>query len=247
MSRDFEAEARKDGWVPKDEWNGPSEQWKDAQTFVENGERIAGLATSKARKLEKTVEELQAKVGELDISNKDLAQFYQRALEKERQDKAALIEKLEQEQVKAINEGDGETYLRKKKEMEKLQYEPESRPGEQPWAKEWASENPWYANDTVARGVANAIAEDLRKQGFNDTGKNFLDEVAKRTKAELPDRFKNPKRASSITGGNGAEADETVANKKSYDGLPAAAKAVCDRLVAQGVLTREQYVADYVE
>ena len=57
VERDYEAEAVKEGWNA--DYDGPNA--KSAQEFVESGEKIAGIAVSKARKLEKTVEGLNAR------------------------------------------------------------------------------------------------------------------------------------------------------------------------------------------
>ena len=245
--RNYEAEASKDGWVPQDEWHGDASKWTDAETFVKNGEKIAGIAVKKARRLEEQVETLQTQFDELQHTKKQFAEFHQRALEKERAEKAALIDKLEQKQVEAINEGDGETYLRLKKQIEQEQAQPEPQPGEQPWAKEWASENRWYASDKKLRRIANVIADEMREEGFPDGGKDFLDEVARRTKETMPDKFENPNRKNGIASGDGKETDETATpSGRSYDALPADAKAACDRFVAEGLMTKAQYVEDYV-
>lgn len=244
--RNFEQEARKDGWVPRDEWKGPEEKWTEAQTFVENGEKIAGIAVKKARKLEETVETLQSQIDEIQATKREFVEFNTRALERERKEKAALIAKLEEQQVEAINQGDGETYLQTKRKIQEIQSEPEQRAGQQEWAKKWASENPWYAKDTIARGVANAVAEEMRKQGVEDNGKDFLDEVARRTKEALPNKFENPNRKKGITGGEGKESDETApAGQHSYENLDAEAKAACDRFVAEGLMTKKQYIDTY--
>jgi len=246
VERDFAAEAAKDGWVPQDAWKGPDDKWTDAQTFVENGEKIAGIAVKKARKLEETVETLQSRIEDIESTKQEFVQFNQRALEKERAEKAELIAQLEQKQVEAINEGDGETYLQTKRQIEEAQAQPEQQAGEAPWAKQWASENKWYAADPILRGVANSVAEEMRKQGFPDTGKDFLDEVSRKTREALPEKFENPNRKTGITGGEGTKTDETAPKgERSYAALDSEAKAACDRFVAEGLMTKEDYVNTY--
>ena len=246
VQRDYAGEAAKDGWVPQDEWKGPAEKWTDAQTFVENGEKITGIAVAKARKLETTVETLQSRISDMESTKAEFVEHNRRALEKERAEKAALIEQLEEQQVAAINEGDGQAYLNIKKKIEEVQTEPEPQPGEQPWARDWAAENKWYAEDVALRGAANEVAQELRRQGFPDTGRNFMDEVSRRVKEALPEKFENPNRKRGITNGEGTKTDETApVSERSYEALDSEAKAACDRFVAEGLMTKEEYVNTY--
>ena len=240
--RDYEAEAKKDGWNP--DYDGKNA--KTAQEFVEAGESIRGIAVAKARKLEEQLETMQSRMDDIEATKQEFAAFNQRALAKERAEKAELVAKLEQRQIEAINEGDGDGYLRAKREMETAQAAPEPRPGEEPWAKAWAADNPWYAQDAVRRGVANAMAEELRKEGFSDTGRSFMDEVTKRTMKAIPEKFENPNRKNGITSGEGTKTDETApAGERSFEALPADAKAACERFVAEGLLTKKEYIATY--
>ncbi len=54
--RNFEAEARKEGWVSKEEWEAKGKDpslHKDAKSFVEAGEKILPILKSKVDRLEK--------------------------------------------------------------------------------------------------------------------------------------------------------------------------------------------------
>jgi len=243
--RDFVAEASKEGWVSQDQWKGDPKKWSDAETFVQNGERIAGIAVSKARKLESTVEELNARLAEVELAKQDFVAFNQKALERERREKEVLLERLEAAQAEAVGTGDTEAFKAATRQIKEIQ-SAKPPPAQTEWAKQWANDNSWYAKDGVARAVANDIAEQLRNQGYKDEGRNFLDEVTRRTQEMIPERFENPTRRTSITSGAGKASDETNSPKaRSYDALPDDAKAVCDRLVSQGMLTKKDYIRDY--
>ena len=240
--RDYEAEAKKDGWNA--DYDGKNA--KTAQEFVEAGENIRGIAVARARKLEEQLETMQTRMDDIEATKREFTELNQRALAKERAEKAELVAKLEQRQIEAINEGDGDGYLRAKREIEKAQSVPEPRPGEEPWARAWAADNPWYAQDAVRRGVANAMAEELRKEGFSDTGRNFMDEVTKRTMKAIPEKFENPNRKNGITGGDGTKTDETATGgERSFEALPSDAKAACERFVAEGFGSKKDYLDVY--
>jgi len=240
--RDYEAEAKKDGW--NSGYDGKNA--KTAQEFVEAGENIRGIAVARAKKLEEQLETMQTRMDDIEATKREFTELNQRALAKERAEKAELVAKLEQRQIEAINEGDGDGYLRAKREIEKAQSVPEPRPGEEPWARAWAADNPWYAQDAVRRGVANAMAEELRKEGFSDTGRNFMDEVTKRTMKAIPEKFENPNRKNGITGGDGTKTDETATGgERSFEALPSDAKAACERFVAEGFGSKKDYLDVY--
>jgi len=243
--RNFAEEASREGWVPQEQWKGDPKKWTDAETFVQNGERIAGIAVKKARNLEATVEELNARLAEVELAKQDFVAFTQKSLERERREKEILLERLEAQQAEAVGTGDTEAFKAATRQIKEIQ-SAKPPPAQTEWAKEWAKENDWYTKDAVSRAVANDIAEQLRNQGYKDEGRNFLDEVTRRTQEMIPERFENPVRRTSITSGAGKASDETASPKaRSYEALPDAAKAVCDRLVAQGLLKQKDYIRDY--
>ena len=44
---------------------------------------------------------------------------------------------------------------------------------------------------------------------------------------------------------NGTARPSVSSGKKSYNNLPSDAKSACDKFVKQGLMTKEQYVAEY--
>ena len=236
----FEAEARKQGWAPQEQWKGDPEKWVDAQTFVERGEKIAGIATKQNKDLRAEVEELRATVEEVRTVNTDLKSHYQRALEKERREAEAQIAALKKQRIEAINEADGERVQQIEDKLESLRTMP---PEQQQWAVEWADENPWYAKDPEAREVAEGIATRLSASGKFSSPREMMDEVAKRVKKAMPHKFENPRRKQSVTEGNASIEQES--GEKSYASLPPDAKAACDRFVAEGVMSKDEYIATY--
>ena len=242
VERDYEAEAAKEGWNA--DYDGPNA--KSAKEFVESGEKIAGIAVKKARTLEKTVEELTSRLGSIESTKAEFVEFNQRALAKERQEKAELIAQLEARQAEAINEGDGETYLQTKRQIEEAEAAPRVEPGQEPWAREWAADNSWYATDVIMRGAADGIAQQLRQMNFPDTGKNFMDEVSRQVREAFPHKFENPNRKTGITNGDGTQTDETAPKgERSFAALPADAKQACERFVSEGLMTKKDYLASY--
>jgi len=237
-----EEAARKQGWVPQDEWKGDSEKWTDAETFVERGEKIAGIATKRAKDLESEVEELKATVGKLQTSNAEFGEFHRQSIAKAEDERDAAINQLQQRRAEAITNGEGEEAVRLEREIADAQKAPSKQ---QEWAKTWAGNNAWYGNDPVLRAVADAKAEQLRQSGSTLGEGQFLEEVTRLTKEEMPHKFTNPNRSTAVTAGE-SEGDEITTPNGSFDSLPADVKAQCDQWIAEGLIKdRKSYMKDY--
>lgn len=178
--RDYEAEARKDGWRPKDEFKGDPEDWKTARQFVEYGELKSGFEARFA-KLEKMGERREAA----------LKRQHQREMDALKEERTAAIKKGD---VNAVEEIDG-----KMKALNDDDAEPEkaiakdasapagSKEANQEAYADWAAENPWWNADTKMTGYAQAQSELYVKDHPGCTMKETLVHVDKKMRAKFPD------------------------------------------------------------
>lgn len=234
--RDYEAEAKAQGWAPEDQWRGKPEDFKSAEEFVKAGENIPAILKSKVDRLEDRVEQL------LD-SNKKLNEMSQRTLQKERKEKQGLIAELEEARKQAITEGDGEAFDRADKQINDLKRE--DIPPEQqldPMAKNWLDNNPWYESNGTLAAYADGLADRLVAQGY--TGKAYFDELTKRVHDTFPDEFGNKNRDKPSLVESGAPSSPS--SKRTFDNLPTDAKEAFAQF-AKDIpgLTKEQFVEQY--
>lgn len=235
--RNYEAEARKEGWVPQDEWNGPDDKWKPAQQFVEDGEKIVPILKSKVDRLENRIDEVLT-------TNQKLNEFHQQSLAKERKAKEELIKELEQVRQQAVTEGDGEAFTRADSQLNEL------RGGDNymqqqldPMAEQWLSNNQWYTQNFELGAYADGLADRLRDMGYS--GQAYYDELTKRVKERFPDEFgnKNRQRASSVETGGAPDVDS---KSRTFDNLPDEAKKAYERFKRDVPgFTKKQYVEQY--
>ena len=99
--RDYEAEATEQGWNP--DFDGPNKT--DAKTFVEKGEKIAGIAN-------KRVKTLEDRIHRLEDSNKQFGEYHKQTLEQQRKESEKQIHTLQAEVAQAVTDGDGQAYTR---------------------------------------------------------------------------------------------------------------------------------------
>jgi hypothetical protein len=245
-TRDYETEAKAEGWVPQPEFKGPPERWVDAETFVKRGEEILPIVNAKNRKLSEEVQELRKTVDDLKLGNSQFREFHEQAIARERQQRDAAIKELEAAREKAVTDGNGAAFSEADRRLKALQAQPPpSKPQLSDAQRAWLAENRWYETDPVLRAVADGLSDALARERQDLLGKrDFLDELTKRVKAEMPHKFENPNRTRSVVedtqqkGGNG--------KAKTYENLPADAKAACDRFTRTiPGFTKDKYLASY--
>lgn len=240
----LEDEARRSGWTPKDQFKGDPEKWIDAETFVQRGREILPIVQAQNRKLEKAVDDANAKVKSLE---KTLSKFAEHNSKTEQRAYERAMKDLKAELATAAAAGDLDEVERITDDMADLKQE--ARPKDEPPAgvkeavKAFEAANPWFGTDKVMTAAARAIGQELAESGVTDPEEQ-LTEVARRIKVEFPHKFTNPRREAAATV-EGAPAPLRQASK-SYADLPADAKAMCDQFVKDiPGFTREKYVKDY--
>ena len=238
-NRDWEGEARQQGWKPLSEFNGPEEKWTDPRTFVEKGEKITGILKNRVDRLEQTAAELRK-------ANKEFGEYQAQLRKAEREKAEARIAQLEAARATAITDGDGQTFTQLDREIQSardsLAPSPPSYVPDAQLEAQWLQDNAWYNKDLELTAFANGVSDIVDNEGY--TGKARLDEIARRTREAMPHKFQNPRKNGANSVDAGGEI-ETGAKPKTYDALPADAKAACDRFVANGLTTKEEYVKSY--
>lgn len=147
--RDYEAEARVQGWRPKEEYTGPPEKWSDAEAFVKHGEEI----------LPRVLKDLKATKAELASLKRQLKR--RDSLDRKAQERT--VAELEARQEAAVETGDVAEHRRIKAAIRELQTdlddEPEAPGGEDPREQYEAfrEANIWYDKANLASATETEI------------------------------------------------------------------------------------------
>ena len=146
--RDYEAEAKEQGWKPQEEFTGPEDKWTDAQTFVEKGEKIAGIAMAQRDGFKEKNARLEARVQRLEIDNKQFGEYQKNLLTKEKSRNADLLAELEGRRATAITDGDGAEFTRLDREIQQTRddiRQPVTNGQDiDPLGQAWLLNNDWY-------------------------------------------------------------------------------------------------------
>lgn len=237
------AEAKRQGWVPQSDYNGPEDRWVDADTFVKKGKEINAL-------LRKDNEFLKREVSEMKTTMMEFKKFHADT-EKRAYDRAMLD--LRDQKKEAINTGDGDKVLqiddaidelKQARAIEKVDVRPSNQP-DPTFFVQWNEDNPWFGKDTELTEEANLIGEVIKRKQPTLSGEAFLDEVTKRVKKSYPEKFTNTNRGrpSLVEGTTAPKA--SAKGGKGYNDLPPEAKAACQKFEKSGLLSREQYLKDF--
>lgn len=123
----------------------------------------------------------------------------------------------------------------------------------------WIEENSWYESEIDMAMYADGVDRALAKSKVGKSHKSQqerLDAITAAVKKKFPEYFgEKPVAAAQTNGdgrrrtaaveGGGGEGPPAGGGKKTYADLPREAKAVCDQLVKEKILTKEQYVNTY--
>ena len=245
-----EEKAKRLGWVPKDEFNGDPEQWRDADTFLKRGEEIHGYLKKDLDRLHSTLSQRDKEIAEIRATMEEFRAFHN---ETEARAYKRAIDELKQLKVAAIEQGDGSKVVEIDEQLDQLkdaQAKPRQSASKAPAEinkeyQEWLPNNKWYLEDPELAEIADSFGDIVKKNNPNLVGKDFLEEVTKRVRKVAPDKFENPNRSQSTVGSSSGNRTPSGSKKKSYESLPVEAKAACDKFVKQGLLTVDQYLKEY--
>ncbi len=232
-----EIEARSAGWVPKDEYQGDENKWVDADEFVRRGPLFEKInsTTRELKEVRKALEQLKGHHSQVkETAFKEAIA----ALKKEKRD--AYVDG---DPDKIVEIDDKIDYVKAQQRQFEIQQAQEVQAAAQsvvhPDFQKWVDRNSWYNNSAPMKAFADTLGRELHAKGLSPG--EVLQRVEAQVKEEFPQKFRNPNRdkaqaveGSSSKGGRGKESFE----------LDPAERQIMERFVRQGVMTREQYIAD---
>lgn len=258
-AQQVEAEARRMGWKPKEEFRRPPEDWIDAKTFVERGKEILPIVRSRLERAEVENQSLRDRLaaaetraaeqqGQIDGLKTFSTEVAQQQRERMRTELLAELSVARQNNdVAAEAEVLDKLVATREKPAAAPAAKPNGngaaapaaaapRPQDSPVFQAWLRENDWFEKDPVMRAAALEISAQMGKSGelANMDQQGRLDmlarETLKRFHAPAP-----PAARSRVEGGGrpAAATESTSTEDATYDNLSADAKAACDGQAAR--------------
>jgi hypothetical protein len=201
--RDYEAEARKMGWVPEDEFKGDKKpaRFKTAQEFVEDGETltphvkriIANIEKDFAERLTRIEKSHKSTVGKLEEIHK------------------AEVASLKQQKTAAVKAGNVELVAEIDDELDKRRdgapLQAEEVEDQTALEDAFAKENDWYGKNIKMTAFAQGISLDLAKKSPDMKLSTNLKKVVEAVEEQFPEYFEKKPAANghaAVDGGSDA-------------------------------------------
>ena len=262
VNQEVQKEARMFGWVPREEFRGSDEEWVDADVFVKRGKEINPILRKNNELLMKKLDEKAKEIDSIKASVEEFKKFQKESFERKQVELEVQIAELKAKKREAIAEGNGdlvvdiddqideikEAQREAKQEAAKKPEEPAKSADipEDPSLQAWLGRNQWFGQDTEMTDVANGLGASVRRQFPHLSGQAFLDKLDEKISEYFPHKVLGNKARGSAVDSSGDVRGGSGSGKKSYDNLPADAKAACDRFIKNGwIKNKQEYVDNY--
>jgi hypothetical protein len=228
----IEDRAKEQGWRPKEEYEGPSDKWVSAETFVAKGELIEKIeALGKELKSQKKANQML-----IEHHHKVKDSEFKRAVDYLKAQKKTAYENGDVDKIIELDDQIAEVRDTQKKQAQ-VQQDPEIHPEFQAWV----ADNKWYDRDEEMRETADAIGISYKDKNPALTPGQVLKYVEGQIKKLYRDKFENPNR----TKPSAVETGATGSTKKtdSFE-LTDEEKQVMMSFVRTGIMSKEDYLAE---
>jgi hypothetical protein len=237
VANKYEEQARQQGWVPKDEWDGDPEDWTDAKEFVRRGELFSKISSQSGE-----IKEMKKAMAALvEHHNKVKETEFKRALEYLKQQKKAALE--EGDADKLLQVDDAIDALKAEQSQTKQNEEKPAEKQVSPVFVNWVKANNWYLTDNNMRTFADEVGVGYfsRNQG-SVSEQEVYEYVLGRVKKQFPEKFKRQgSGVPEVESGNGSSRGAT---KRDSFKLSEEEERVMKTFVRQGIMSKEQYIED---
>lgn len=258
VERDFDAEARAHGWVPKEEFKGDPTRWTDAETFVKKADEVMPLLRKKTQAQDREIADLKRQIARAsEHFSKAEERAYTRALND-----------LKAQQEAAVEAGDLNAHREVSKKIDELRDEVEAKPKAdvspidvKRALVDFRDANPWYDGETAAdkraRDYADLLAEEHEEKAKAMPPAEFFSFIADKVKERYPALGKaaddQSRRRSAVEGAGNV--GRPSRGGKSFNDLPVEAQRAADKWHKQGLFgdpskvtlaeARKRYVETY--
>lgn len=235
-----ESEARKQGWVPLDEFEGDHDDWTPADEYVK-----LGTPRQMRKELKKTWAQLKEEKRAREADKREFAERLDRFEKMNKAQRARLYADIEAERKKAVKEGDTERYEElNEQEARLVEQEQRAEPAKKqdtpqvnPDVDNWVGANPWFMKDRTLKSYAISVHEQLLE---DEPGLDITENLAK-VRKEVVKRFpeKFGKQANgSAPRQNAVESGQRIPAAKagkSWSEIPADDRKIIQRHIEEGL------------
>jgi len=237
---EIETRARAQGWVPKEEFRGPADKWRDAAEFVKRGEEELPILRERSRTLERRIADMER---ENSAKLARLERITTTALERQRADlearyNAAMrdavqtgdvqrFDQLQRDRAQAVDDFD--------KRVQPQQPDQSGLPPQIASAVQaWKQQNEWFDRDPQLNAAAQALHIGLNRDKPGMSLADNLAEVSRQVRQMFPEKFGVQRSDPAIVEGSGGRM-ATSTRKSPESTLTAEERRIGERFVKEGL------------
>ena len=228
------------GWRPKDQWNGPDEEFTDAGEFI------------RRQPLFDRIEYQNKKLKNVEQALNQLTEHHSKVRE---QEYVRALKELKDLRKEAVKQGENEYALEMEEKIEELQTEYKKLPPivanppvtNEPTQEfqEWIKTNSWYMKDTEMHNDADDFADVYikrsQREGKQINERDIFTHVNEKMRKAHPEKFENPARARPSAVSSGDQSGKPARNSFK---LSPEQEEVAKSFERNGIMTRDKYIAE---
>ncbi len=212
------------GWVPKEQFKGDPDKWREAPEFIRAGKDIQSRLARDLRDVRSTV----------DTMARTSASLFEQQIKAER-------ERLEAKYNAAVDDGDHTEAFKLAGELHQAVQPPQPK-GPAPEVEAFAEKNAWFKSDPLARQLAIETSDRLFRQGYSTAEQ--LEHAERAVRKQFPEHFPAPAKPQARVGEGSRTA--STSRKNGFADMPAAAQKVARDMVERGAIPSvDLYVANH--
>lgn len=217
MTENIDEKAIARGWRPQEEWEGEPSDWVDSAEFLRRGELMDTISTLNKRdkQREEKLATMEAALKQMGEHNKKIAEKeYERAMKELKRQKTDALEAYDSEKVVELDDkiNDLKESKRALDEAEVASKQPQ-RTGPHPIFVDWVNRNPWYNDNLVMRGAADALGKNYCE--LHPEAVNNPEEVLKYVDSKMKENFPTRQRPAATTEGTEGTSGKSATKRKA--------------------------------
>jgi hypothetical protein len=222
--------ARESGWVPREEWRGKAEDWREPREFVAHGMKRSREGADELRQMRQSITGIARAAEGLQ----------RRAVEEARREAEARL-------AGAVENKDHEGVRAAAAELAQIEHAPQT--DFRSVVSDFQTRNSWYGQDDAATALAQATTARLAAQGVAPDEQ--LRQAEEAVRRRFPEHFGQQRQASKLPASVNApdtRAADTRSRAKTFATLPADAQRAGHDFVKRGMVkTLDDYAKVYYE
>lgn len=241
--KEIEAQARRMGWRPREEFDRPPQRWVDAKTFVERGMSELPVLRDRYRKLDSNMQVQGAELADTKrtVVEQSIVLNEMREMMKHAEDRAYVraAQELAARERAAVESADTAAYdsiQRERRDLDATRTPPAARtpapapaqaqpvataPTANPAVEAWVAENPWFRSDPVLNSLAIAFDAQVKAEHPDWGVSDQLAEVKRLCATRFPEKFPtNHRRAAPVAVSTPSGGSSARPKQKGVKDLP---------------------------